>query len=91
MCSHVVIGNILGPIAQVFGVARLLALAKPSGSIQLIIVGEILYWLVSRALSLQFCDTFFTHLSLHQFGVVVKGPCDMVIHSIRTTLDVHLD
>jgi hypothetical protein len=35
--SHVVIGHILGPIAQVFGVAKLLALTKPSRSIQLII------------------------------------------------------
>ncbi len=91
VCSHVVIGHILRPIAQVFGVARLLALAKPFGSIQLIIVGEILYWLVSRTLCLQFCDTFFIHLSLHQFGVVVKGPCEVVIHNIRITLDVHID
>jgi hypothetical protein len=51
----------------------LLALAKPYISIRSIAVGEVLYQLVSRTLCMQFCDSFYIHLSFHQFGVVVKG------------------
>jgi ABC-type branched-subunit amino acid transport system ATPase component len=52
-------------VARIFGDARLLALAKPSNGIQPIIVDEVFYWLISRALCLQFHNMFFFHLLLH--------------------------
>jgi hypothetical protein len=54
-------------------------------------MGEVLYRPVNKTLRLEFCDTFFVHLSPHQFGVVVKGGCKVVIHNVRVDLDVHLD
>jgi hypothetical protein len=33
-------------------------LAKPFGGIQLIAVGEVLYWFLSKGLCVQFCDFF---------------------------------
>jgi hypothetical protein len=36
-------GHILGSIASILGVAKLLALAKPLGSIKPIVMGEFLY------------------------------------------------
>ncbi len=46
---------------------------------------------MSRTLCLEFHETFFAHLSPHQFGVVVKGGYKAVVHSVRVDLDVHLD
>jgi len=43
VCSLVVMSHIPMPIVQAFGATRLLALAKPFGPIQLIVVGEALY------------------------------------------------
>jgi len=31
------------------------------------------------------------HLLLHQFGVAVRGICEVVVHSIQAILNVHLD
>ncbi len=47
--------------------------------------------MVSRGLCLQLQDTIFTHLSPHQFGVIVRGGCEAVVHGIRPTLDAHPD
>jgi hypothetical protein len=33
----------------------------------------------------------FFHMSPHQFGVAIKGGYKVVVHNIRTVLDVHLD
>jgi len=78
-------------VVCIFGDTRLLALAKPSSGIQPIIMDEVFYLLISRALCLQFHDMFFFHLLLHQFSVVIKGGCKVVAYGIQTTLNVHLD
>jgi hypothetical protein len=70
------------PIVRIFGATRLLALAKPFGGIQLIVVGEVLYRSVNKVLFLHFHDTFFIHLLFHQFGVAIKGRCEAVVHGI---------
>jgi hypothetical protein len=62
LCSHVATCRIRGFVAQVLGVSRLLALVKPSSGIHPIVVEELFYWLVSRALCLQFHDAFAFHL-----------------------------
>jgi hypothetical protein len=54
-------------------------------------VGEAFYWLVSRALCLQFHDVFTFYLSPYQFGVLVKGGFEAMVHGIRITLDAHFD
>ncbi len=69
----------------------MLALTKPLGSIQPIVIGEVIYWMVNRGLCLQLQDTIFAHLSPHQFGVTVKGGCEAVVHVIQPTLDAHPD
>jgi hypothetical protein len=32
---------------------------------------------------------FTSHLSFYQFGVVVKGGCEAMVHGIQVTLDAH--
>jgi len=32
-----------------------------------------------------------SHLLLRQFGVVVKGGCEVMVHGIQAILSVHLD
>ncbi len=88
---HIAEGHILPQIAHVLEMARLLAMTKPLGGIHPIAVGEPLYRFTSRALCLQFCEAFVTHFSPHQFGVTIRGGCEVVIHDIRCTLDFHLD
>jgi hypothetical protein len=34
---------------------------------------------------------FSSHLSPHQFGVVVRGGCETMVHDIQFILDVHHD
>ncbi len=67
-----VVGSIPRSITQILGATRLLTLAKPLGGVQLIIIDEMLYWLMNRALWFQFCDVSSLHLLPHQFGVVVN-------------------
>jgi hypothetical protein len=56
-------------MTHIFGVTKLLALAKLSNGIQPIVMGEMFYQLMNTALCLQFHNTLFFHLSLHQFGM----------------------
>jgi hypothetical protein len=69
-------------MTHIFGVAKLLALAKLSNAIQPIVMGETFYRLVNRALCLQFHDSFSFHLSLHQFGMAIRGGCETMVHLI---------
>ncbi len=48
MCFYVVTGRIPKTITKALGVARLLALAKPTSDIRPIVINEIFYRLVSR-------------------------------------------
>jgi hypothetical protein len=51
-------------------------------------MSEMFYWLVRKALCLQFWDVLFFHLSLHQFSVTISDGCETMVHGIQTTLDV---
>jgi len=53
--------------------------------------GETLCQFKSYVLCLQFCDAFATHFSSHQFGIATKGKCEVVIHDIKCTLDLHFN
>jgi len=88
-CFHITHGHIPPQIAHVFGVVRLLTMTKPSSGVCCIGVGETLCWFTSYILCLQFYKAFATHFSPHQFGVTTKGGCEVVIHGIRCTLDLH--
>jgi hypothetical protein len=68
----VVVGSIPRFVAQILGATTFSTLAKPSSGVQLITVDEMFYWLMNRALCLQFCDASSSHLLPHQFSVVVK-------------------
>lgn len=65
VCSYVVAGCIFKSITKALGVARMLALVKPFGGIQQIVVGKVFYWLMNKTFFLQFFDAFFVHLSPH--------------------------
>ncbi len=54
-------------------------------------MGEAFYQIMNRALCLQFCDVFVSHLSPYHFGVAVRKGCEAMIHNIQATLDAHLD
>jgi hypothetical protein len=50
---------------------------------------EPLYQFTSHALCFQFYDVFATHFYSHQFGIVTKGGCEIIIHDIKCTLNFH--
>jgi hypothetical protein len=52
-------------------------------------MGETSYWFTSRTLCFQFNDVFTTHFSSHQFRAATKGNCEIIIHGIKCTLDLH--
>jgi hypothetical protein len=66
-------------------------MTKLSGGVCPIVVGEMLYQFTSCTLCIQFCETFTTNFSLHQFRVATKSGCATIIHNIGCTLDLHLD
>jgi hypothetical protein len=66
-------------------------MTKFSGGVHPITMGETLYEFINHALCFQFHETFATHFSPHQFGVVIKGGYEVLIHNIKCTLDLHLD
>ncbi|KAL2612792.1 hypothetical protein R1flu_024484 [Riccia fluitans] len=78
-------------MAYLLGASRLLALAKPSGGVRPIAVGEVLYRLVARTLGFQFREALADHFSPLQFGVATRGGCETIIHGLRATLDLHPD
>ena len=91
VAQHVARGRIPHPIAHVLGASRLLALEKPSGGVRPIAVGEVFYRLVSQTLCAQLRSHFENLLSPHQYGVGVRGGCEMVVHGLRAVLDLHPD
>jgi hypothetical protein len=68
----VVVGSIPRSVAEILSVNRLSTLAKPLGGVRSIIVDEMFYWLLDRALCFQFCDVSSSHLLPHEFGVVIR-------------------
>jgi len=78
-------------MTHVLGEACILTMTKPPGNVHPLVMRETLYQLSSHVLCLQFCDAFATHFSMHQFGVTTKGGCEIVIHGVKCTLDVHHD
>jgi len=66
-------------------------MTNPLSRVHPIAMGETLYQLTNHALCFQFCDTFATHFSPHQFKIATKGDCEVVDHGIMCTLDLYLD
>jgi hypothetical protein len=64
---------------------------QSSCGVCLVVVGGELYRFTSCVLCLQFRDAFATHFSPHQFKVATKGGCEIIIHGIKCTLDLHPD
>jgi hypothetical protein len=91
LCSHITLDHISPQIACILGGAHLLITTKLSCGVHPIVVGETLYQLTFCTLCFQFCEAFATHFSPHQFGVATKGGCEVIIHGIRCTLDLHPD
>ncbi len=54
-------------------------------------IGKVIYHLVACTLAIQFRDIFTEHFSPHQFGVVTCGGCEIVVHGVQVTLNLHLD
>jgi hypothetical protein len=54
-------------------------------------INKIMERKIFNILCLQFYEGFATHFSPHQFGVAIKGGCEVIIHNIRCTLDLHRD
>jgi hypothetical protein len=90
LCSHIAQGHISHQNAHILEVTCLLTMTKPLGGVHPIIIRETLYQFTSRVLCFQFLGAFATHLSSHQFGIVTKARCEIVIHGIKCTLDFHL-
>ncbi|KAL2634242.1 hypothetical protein R1flu_005721 [Riccia fluitans] len=91
LCTHIGQGRVSPSMAYLLGASRLLALEKPSGGVRPIAVGEVLYRLVARSLGFQFWDALADHFSPLQFGVVMRGGCETIIHGLHATLDLHPD
>jgi hypothetical protein len=64
-------------------------MTKPLGGVHHITMGETLYRFTSHFLCLQFRDAFVTHFYANQFEVAIKGGCEIIIHGIICTLDLH--
>ncbi len=91
LCFHIAQSHISCQIAHILGAAYFLTMTKPLSGVRPIVVGERLYQFISQDLCFQFHNAFAAHFSLHQFGVVIKGGYETIVHGIRCTLDLDLD
>jgi hypothetical protein len=66
-------------------------MVKPLRDIWSITIGEAFYRLICKVLCFQFDEVFFSHLSLHQFGMTIKSGCEVVVYSIQVVLNIHSD
>lgn len=82
-------GRISPPISRLLNATHLSAMKKEPSGICLLAVGEVFYRLISRTISIQMQPTFVDHLYPYQFGVATLGGCEMVVHGLRSTLEVH--
>jgi len=66
----------------------ILNIGKKSKGICPIVIGEVTCHLIAYTLAIQFRDTFIEHFSLHQFGVMICGRCETVVHGVRAMLNL---
>jgi hypothetical protein len=52
------------------------------------VIGEVTYHLIARTLAIQFRDTFVEHFSPHQFGVMICGGCETMVHGVQAMLNL---
>ncbi|KAL2650793.1 hypothetical protein R1flu_018921 [Riccia fluitans] len=91
ICTHVAQGHLSLAAARLLGASCLLAIEKDSGGVRPIAIGEALYRLVARSLSLQFRATFSDHFEPWQFGVATRGGCETIVHGLQAIVDLHPD
>jgi hypothetical protein len=69
----------------------LMAMAKDTGGIRPIVVGEVFLWLITCSIVLQLWGPFQEHLSSHQFGISTPRGYEAIPFGIRTFLNLHPD
>ena len=72
-------------VAHILSASRLVALVKPVGGVRPIVIGEVVYRLVGRALCFQLCGSIGAQL-LWQFEVGFRGGCEVIIYGTRALL-----
>ena len=82
-------GKVNHNIAQYFCGANLYPLKKKDGGIRPISVGETLRRLVSKCLNALVKKEAEMLFSPTQLGVGVKGGCEIIVHSVRSLIDIH--
>ncbi|KAL2649812.1 hypothetical protein R1flu_017940 [Riccia fluitans] len=91
LCSHIAREYLSSPAARILRASRLLALEKDAGGMHLIVVGETLYCLVARSISLQYRDAFAAHFEPWQFAMATPDSCETIVHGLWATFDLHPD
>jgi len=81
ICSHIAHGHIHWHIIHDFGATCLLTIAKPFREVCSIDVVKSLYRFVNNTICFQFCNSFSTHFSFHQFSVMTKERCEIMVHA----------
>ncbi len=79
--SHTAHGHIHWHIIHVFGATCPLTIAKPFREVCPIDVVKSLYHFVNSTICFQFCNSFSTHFSFHQFSVMTKERCEIMVHA----------
>jgi hypothetical protein len=91
LCYHIAKGQIPPQIAHVLSVAYLLVMTKAFKWSLSHCSGGNTILIHKLPLCFQFHQTFATHFSPHQLGVAIKGKCEIIIHDIMSTFDLHPD
>jgi hypothetical protein len=68
---------------------QLLASEKQVGGVRPIVIGEVVYQLVTRTLVIQFKDTFAEHFCPRQFWLATSNEYEIVVHEVRAMLNLH--
>ncbi len=65
ICKHIIRGHFPPSVSHLFIASLPLALEKQAKGIRPIVIREVIYWLVTRILAIQFKDTFAKYFSPH--------------------------
>ena len=89
LCQLLVDGAVPGSVIEVLGAANMTPLAKGSGGVRPLAVGEVLRRVTARAVCMQCRDYFEEDLSPHQFAVGFAGGCEAILKfiDVRTQED----
>ena len=88
-CSLIAAGRTPPPLAPLLAASRLVALSKGDGGVRPIAMGECLYRVVARAISIEYRELLSAFFLPDQYAVATRAGCETVAWGAKVFTEVH--